>query len=52
MFDRGAMFLRGVAATILVESLLDRGADEDVREAQATIDRLAAVPVDAGFVLA
>ena len=51
MFERGAMFLRGVAATVLVESLLDRGTDDDVREAQATIDRLAAVPVDAGFVL-
>ncbi|MDT5303001.1 MAG: hypothetical protein QOG79_6243 [Mycobacterium sp.] len=51
MFDRGAMFLRGVATTILVEALLDRGADGDLREAQAAIDRLTAVPTEPGFVL-
>ena len=51
MFDRGAMFLRGVATTILVESLLKRGADGDLQQAQAAIERLADVPVDPGFVL-
>ena len=51
MFDRGAMFLRGVATTVLVESLLHRGADGDLQEAQAAIDRLAAVPSDPRFVL-
>jgi len=51
MFDRGAMFLRGVATTVLVESLLHRGADGDLLEAQAVIDRLAAVPSDPRFVL-
>jgi adenylate cyclase len=51
MFDRGAMFLRGVATTVLVEALLERGADGDLDEAQAAIDRLAAVPTDPGFVL-
>ena len=51
MFDRGAMFLRGVATTVLVEALLERGADGDLQEAQAVIDRLAAVPTDPGFVL-
>jgi len=51
MFERGAMFLRGVATTILVESLLARGADGDLREAQAAIDRLEEVPVEPGFVL-
>jgi adenylate cyclase len=51
MFGRGAMYLRGVATTILVESLLDRGADGDLREAQEAIDRLAAVPTEPGFVL-
>jgi adenylate cyclase len=51
MFDKGSMFLRGVAATILVESLLQRGAANDLQKAQDTIDRLAAVPVDPGFVL-
>ena len=51
MFERGAMFLRGVATTILVESLLARGADGDLLEAQAAIDRLEEVPVEPGFVL-
>ncbi|MGO9509934.1 MAG: cyclase, partial [Mycobacterium sp.] len=51
MFDRGAMFLRGVATTVLVEALLERGAGGDLDEAQAAIDRLAAVPTDPGFVL-
>ena len=51
MFDRGAMYLRGVATTILVESLLARGADGDLQKAQDAIDRLAEVPVDPGFVL-
>jgi adenylate cyclase len=51
MFDRGAMFLRGVATTVLVEALLERGADGDLQKAQAAIDRLAAVPTEPGFVL-
>ncbi len=51
MFDRGSMLLRGVATTVLVESLLDRGASGDLQEAQAAIDRLAAVPTDPGFIL-
>ena len=51
MFDRGAMLLRGVATTVLVEALLDRGVDGDLQEAQAAIDRLAAVPTEPGFVL-
>ena len=51
MFDRGAMFLRGVATTVLVEALLERGAGGDLDEAQAAIDRLAAVPTEPGFVL-
>ncbi len=51
MFDRGAMLLRGVATTVLVEALLERGAGGDLDEAQAAIDRLAAVPTDPGFVL-
>ena len=51
MFDRGAMFLRGAATTVLVEALLERGAGGDLDEAQAAIDRLAAVPTEPGFVL-
>jgi hypothetical protein len=40
----------GVPATgILVETLLDRGADGDVAEAEAAIDRLAAAPADDGL---
>jgi adenylate cyclase len=51
MFDQGAMFLRGAATTVLVEALLQRGAGGDLDEAQAAIDRLAAVPTEPGFVL-
>ena len=51
MFVRGAMFLRGVATTVLVEALLARSADGDLLEAQAAVDRLAAIPTDPGFVL-
>ena len=35
----------------MVESLLGRGTDTDIHEAQGAIDRLAAVPTDPGFVL-
>jgi adenylate cyclase len=51
LFDNGEMFLRGVATAALVESLLRRGSDNDVQEAAAAIERLAAVPTDAGFVM-
>jgi adenylate cyclase len=51
MFDTGAMLFRGVATTVLVESLLQRGADRDLYEAESAIDRLTAVPTDPGFVL-
>jgi adenylate cyclase len=51
MFDRGAMFLRGAATTVLVEALLERGADGDLDDTQGAIDRLAAVPTEPGFVL-
>ena len=41
----------GVASTgVLVETLLERGADGDVREAEAAIDKSAAAPADAPFV--
>ena len=39
------------ATAVLVESLLRRGSETDWREAQAAIDRLAAVPTEPGFVL-
>jgi class 3 adenylate cyclase len=41
----------GIAATgVLAETLLDRGAESDVAEAEAAIERLAAAPVDEGLV--
>jgi adenylate cyclase len=43
--------LAWAAATVLVESLLARGADGDLQAAQAAIDRLAGVPTDPGLVL-
>ena len=39
------------ATTVLVEALLQRGGDADLEDAWAAIDRLAAVPIDPGFVL-
>jgi hypothetical protein len=50
LFGEGRLLLWGVAATgVLVETLLDRGADGDVAEAQAAIERLAAAPADDGL---
>jgi hypothetical protein len=36
---------------VLVETLLDRGAESDVAEAEAAIERLAAAPADEGLVI-
>ena len=36
---------------VLVETLLDRGADSDVTEAEAVIERLAAASADEGLVM-
>jgi class 3 adenylate cyclase len=42
----------GTPATgVLVETLLDRGAESDVAEAEAAIERLAAAPADEGLVI-
>jgi hypothetical protein len=44
--------LWGIPATgVLVEALLDRGADGDAAEAEAAIERLAAAPADDGLVI-
>ena len=52
LFREGQLLLWGVPATgVLVETLLDRGADGDVAEAQAAIERLAAAPADEGLVI-
>ena len=45
------MHYRATATAALVETLLRSGADADVQEAAAAIERLAAVPTDPGFVL-
>ena len=44
---QGQLLLWGVPATgVLVETLLDRGAESDVAEAEAAIERLTAAPAD------
>jgi adenylate cyclase len=51
LFDSGGSVWSALAASVLVESLLRRGRDRDLLDAQDAIDRLAAVPTDPGFVL-
>jgi hypothetical protein len=49
LFGEGRLLAWSVPATgVLVETLLDRGADGDVVEAEAAIERLAAAPTDDG----
>jgi adenylate cyclase len=51
MVASGDLVFRGWATSALVESLLSRGTDGDIAEAQAAIDRLATVPTDPGYVM-
>ncbi|MGO9031467.1 ATP-binding protein [Mycobacterium sp.] len=52
LFQEGQLHAGGVPATcVLVETLLDRGAEGDVAEAEAAIERLAAAPADEGLVI-
>jgi hypothetical protein len=52
LFREGQLLAWGIPATgVLVETLLDRGADDDVAEAEAEAERLAAAPTDEGLVL-
>jgi len=52
LFREGQLLEWGIPATgVLVETLLDRGTDGDVGEAEAAIERLAAAPADEGLVL-
>jgi hypothetical protein len=52
LFREGRLLLWGAPATgVLVQTLLDRGADGDVAEAEAAIERLAAAPADEGLVI-
>ena len=51
LHDSGEMTSLGPAVTVLVESLLGEGSESGVAQAEAAIERLAAVPTDPGFVL-
>jgi class 3 adenylate cyclase len=52
LFREGHLLGWGIPATrVLVETLLDRGTDADVAEAEAAIERLAAAPADDGLVI-
>jgi class 3 adenylate cyclase len=51
MYDTGAVISLGVATTVLVEALLERGTEGDITEAHAAVDRLAAGPSELNFVL-
>jgi hypothetical protein len=52
LFRDGLLLGWGVPATgVLVETLLDRGAESDVAEAEAAIERLSTAPADEGLVI-
>jgi class 3 adenylate cyclase len=52
LFREGQPLVWGTVATgVLVETLLDRGAQNDVAEAEAAIERSAAAPADGGLVI-
>ncbi|HEY6574467.1 MAG TPA: hypothetical protein VI029_05960 [Mycobacterium sp.] len=52
LFREGQLCAWGTPATgVLVETLLDRGTDADVAEAEAAIERLASTPADEGLVI-
>jgi hypothetical protein len=52
VFREGQLLVWGIPATgVLVETLLDRGDESDVAEAEAAIKRLAAAPADEGLVI-
>ena len=52
LFREGHLQMWGVPTTgVLVETLLDRGAEGDVAEAEAAIERLATAPADEGLVM-
>jgi hypothetical protein len=52
LFRGGRLLLWGIPATgVLAETLLDRGAEGDVTEAEAAIERFATAPADEGLVI-
>jgi hypothetical protein len=52
LFREGQLLTWGIPATgVLVETLLDRGAESDVAEAEAAIERLATARTDDGLAM-
>jgi hypothetical protein len=52
LFSEGQLLGWGIPATgVLVETLVDRGADGDVAEAEAAVERFASAPADEGLVI-
>jgi adenylate cyclase len=51
LLSSGGCIWSALATTVLVEALVQRAGDADPAEAEAAIDRLAAIPTDPGFVL-
>ena len=51
LYDSGGSIWCALATSALADALLQRGADGDLWEAEAAIERLAAVPIDPGFVI-
>ena len=51
MFNAGQLGYWVTANALFVETLLERGRDRDVAEAEAPIERLAAAPADEGLVI-
>jgi adenylate cyclase len=51
VLDSGLRMFVAPATAVLAEALLQRGRYEDLQDAQAAIDRLAAVPTEPGFVM-
>ena len=49
--DGGGVIFVPMATSVLVEALLQRGIDRDIREAQSAIDRMSAVEIESGLVL-
>jgi adenylate cyclase len=50
-YASGDLLVRAAGVSILVSALLRRGDPTDLLEAQAAIDRLAAVPTEPGFIM-
>jgi adenylate cyclase len=51
LFSSGGFFWLATATTVLVETLLLRGGEADLKEAQIAVDRFSTVPTDSELVL-